>query len=85
MWTVTSKNGMEKIMIKENFNQILPFIKKMEFNELNFSYDKEADVLYIRIGQRQKATRTDDSEYPVLYRYNKEELIGITIVNYSRR
>lgn len=63
----------------------IPIIQKMKFTELNFTYDKGADVLYIRIGTRQKATRTDDSEYPVLYRYNNEELIGITVINYSQR
>lgn len=74
---------MEKTVMKDSFNQILPFIQKKKFRELNFSYDEEADVLYIRIGERQKATHTDDSEYPILYRYNKEDLIGITVINYK--
>lgn len=49
------------------------------------SYDQEADVLYINF---KKPTRANDSELlenDVLVRYEQGEVIGITILNASRR
>ncbi|MEM7180968.1 MAG: DUF2283 domain-containing protein [Spirochaetota bacterium] len=71
--------------LKDGLEQMIPLIQKIRFRELNFSYDEEVDVIYIRVGERKKATRTDDSHYPVLYRYSKEDLIGITIIDYSKK
>jgi len=49
------------------------------------SYDKEADVLYINF---KKPSHADDSELTdedIIIRYEKGEIIGITILNASRR
>lgn len=76
---------MEKeLVIKEEINLILPHIIRIGANEINFSYDTEVDVMYISLGKKQKADKTDDSNYPTIYRYVGSQLIGITIINYSK-
>jgi uncharacterized protein YuzE len=75
---------MEKeLIVKEEMGFILPHIFKIGAKEINFNYDRDADVLYISFDKKQKADRTDDSNYPTIYRYANEQLIGITIINYS--
>lgn len=51
--------------------------------DIHFNYDKDADVMYVSFEKRMKADKTDDSHYPTIYRYANNELIGITIINYS--
>jgi len=49
------------------------------------AYDEEADVLYINF---KKPSRADDSELTaddVILRYEKGELVGITVLNASKR
>lgn len=49
------------------------------------SYDEEADVLYLNF---KKPSHADDSELAdddVIVRYEKGEVIGITILNASKR
>ena len=49
------------------------------------TYDKDADVFYINF---KKPSHADDSELTdddVIIRYEKEEVIGITILNASKR
>ena len=75
---------MEKeLIVKEEIQNILPHIKKIGAGEINFNYDSEADVMYISFDKKRKADKTDDSNYPTLYRYANNQLIGITIINYS--
>jgi len=73
----------EELIIKEEMGFILPHIFKIGAKEINFNYDKEADVMYVSFEKRKKADLTDDSHYPTIYRYANNELIGITIINYS--
>ena len=50
------------------------------------SYDREADVLYVNFGNRQKATDTvvlDD--IGVLLRYRGRKLVGVTVLEASKR
>ena len=49
-------------------------------------FDEEADVLYISLKRPQQATDTvevDDGE--ILLRYRNKELVGITVLNATRR
>jgi uncharacterized protein YuzE len=49
-------------------------------------YDAEADVLYISMKHPQKATETIDlDDKGILLRYRGKELVGITVLNASRR
>lgn len=52
---------------------------------IQLSYDEDADVLYLNF---KKPNRADDSELldnDVLVRYEGEEVVGMTIMNASKR
>ena len=48
-------------------------------------YDEDADVLYISFDRPQKATDSIMSDDGVLLRYRDEQLVGVTILDVSRR
>ena len=48
-------------------------------------YDEEADVLYISFKRPQKATDSEMLEDGILLRYKDKELVGITILEASKR
>ena len=60
------------------------FIKLPE-TKMWIDYDKEADVLYISFKRPQKATDSEMLENGVLLRYKEDELVGITILDASKR
>ena len=64
---------------------IVPELLKVPYPRIWASYDKEADVLYINF---KKPSHADDSELTdddIIIRYEKGEIVGITILNASRR
>jgi len=64
---------------------IVPELLKMPYPRIWTDYDKEADVLYINF---KKPSHADDSEImddDVIIRYEKGDVIGITIINASKR
>ncbi len=65
--------------------KLIPAIKKTPGNFLWSSYDAEADVLYVNF---KKPSYADDSELTdddVIIRYEHGEVIGLTILNASKR
>jgi len=49
-------------------------------------YDEEADVLYTSLKRPQRATETIDlNEKGILLHYRNMELVGITVLDASRR
>ncbi len=71
-----------------NLDQVLTFVPQvLQLHQKNIwlSYDEEADVLYVNF---KKPNRADDSELldnDVLVRYEGEEIIGMTIMNASKK
>lgn len=71
-----------------NLDQILtvvPQILQLHQKNIWFSYDEEADVLYVNF---KKPNRADDSELldnDVIVRYEGEEVVGMTIMNASKK
>jgi uncharacterized protein YuzE len=64
---------------------IVPELLEMPYTRIWTDYDKEADVLYINF---KKPSHADDSEImddDVIIRYEKGNIIGITITNASKR
>ncbi len=64
---------------------IVPNLISMPYKNIWYSYDEEADVLYLNF---KKPSHADDSEMTdddVIIRYEKGEIIGITILNASKR
>jgi uncharacterized protein YuzE len=53
--------------------------------EVQFHYDREADVLYLSVGKPQRAKTVEMGEDFVLRLHPKTaEVVGMTIVNFSR-
>ena len=64
---------------------LVPELLEMPHTRIWTTYDKEADVLYINF---KKPSHADDAELiddDVIIRYEKQEAIGITILNASKR
>ncbi|NIW79893.1 MAG: DUF2283 domain-containing protein [Calditrichae bacterium] len=65
--------------------KLTPQILKLPSKNLWSNYDEEADVLYINF---KKPSHADDSELTddnLIIRYEKGEVVGITILNASKR
>lgn len=69
----------------KNILTLVPELLKVPYPRLWTSYDKEADVLYINF---KKPSHADDSELmddDLIIRYEKGEIVGITVLNASKR
>jgi uncharacterized protein YuzE len=78
------QRSFETINIKEIMN-LTPQLVNIPFRNVWSSYDEEADVLYLNF---KKPSHADDSELTdddVIIRYEKEDVVGITILNASKR
>lgn len=63
----------------------VPQVLQLHQNNIWLSYDEEADVLYLNF---KKPNHADDSELldnDVLVRYEGEEVVGMTVMNASRK
>ncbi|MFH0925069.1 MAG: DUF2283 domain-containing protein [bacterium] len=75
---------MAPVEVKKILN-FVPELLDIPYSRLWSSYDKEADVLYINF---KKPSHADDSELTdddIIIRYEKGEVIGITILHASKR
>jgi len=75
---------MAAVEVKRILN-LIPELLKAPYSRIWTAYDKEADVLYINF---KKPSHADDSELTdddVIIRYEKGDIVGITILNASRR
>jgi uncharacterized protein YuzE len=61
-------------------------VGKLPASKLWLDFDEEADVLYISLNRPQKATETIElEEQGILLRYRGKQLVGITVLDASRR
>jgi uncharacterized protein YuzE len=75
---------MEALEVK-NILTLVPDLLKIPYSRIWTFYDKDADVLYINF---KKPSHADDSiltEDDIIIRYEKGEIVGITILNASKR
>lgn len=75
---------MAALAIQEYLN-LIPAVKHTPRGYLWSSYDKEADVLYINFKKPSHATDSELTDDDVILRYEKDEIIGITILHASKR
>jgi uncharacterized protein YuzE len=54
-------------------------------SKLWLDFDAEADVLYISLHRPQKSTETVETEDGLLLCYRDKELVGITVLDASKR
>jgi len=75
---------MAAVEVKKILN-LVPELLEVPYSRIWTSYDKEADVLYINF---KKPSHADDSEITdddIIIRYQKGEIVGITILNASTK
>jgi uncharacterized protein YuzE len=75
---------MASIDVKEIIN-LTPKLLNIPFKRVWYYYDEEADVMYLNF---KKPSRADDSELTnddIIIRYEKGEIVGITILHTSKR
>ena len=75
---------MASIDVKEILS-LTPQLLSIPFRRIWYSYDEEADVLYLNF---KKPSHADDSmltDDDVIVRYENGEIIGITILHASKR
>lgn len=75
-----------------NYLNLASDLLNIPYNNVWSNYDKEADVLYMNFSRRdgypKKPAVADDSELTddnIIIRYEGDEIIGITILNASKR
>jgi len=75
---------MASIDVQEILN-IAPQLLSIPYKRIWYSYDEEADVLYLNF---KKPSHADDSELTdddIIIRSEKGEVVGITILHASKR
>jgi uncharacterized protein YuzE len=79
-----AKEVLKKSLLSEVF-EATPHLLKFQKNKLWIDYDEEADVLYLSFQRPQKATESEMRDDGVLLRYKRDKLVGITILEASKR
>jgi uncharacterized protein YuzE len=75
---------MASIGVKQILD-LTPRLLNLPFKHIWYSYDDEADVLYLNF---KKPSCADDSELTdddIIIRYEKEEVIGVTVLHARKR
>ncbi|GAB4380634.1 MAG: hypothetical protein Kow0042_30850 [Calditrichia bacterium] len=75
---------IEAIEIDRILN-LTPQLVNMPFERIWSSYDKEADVLYLNFKKPSRADDTELTDDDIIIRYEKGEIVGITVLHASKR
>ncbi len=65
--------------------EMAPQLLQIPFHRIWYSYDPEADVLYLNFKRPSRADDTELTEDDILIRYQAGEIVGISILHASRR
>ena len=68
----------------EDIAAAVPHLIRLPEGRAWVDYDREADVLYVSLKRPQRATDTVDHD-GILLRYRGKELVGMTVLNASKR
>ncbi|NVM28131.1 MAG: DUF2283 domain-containing protein [Candidatus Helarchaeota archaeon] len=69
----------------EKILNLVPNLLEIPHPRIWSTYDKEADVLYINFKKPSHADESELTDNDIIIRYEKEEIIGITVLNASKR
>jgi len=75
---------MAPIDIKEIL-KLTPQLLSIPFKRIWTSYDEEADVLYVNFKKPSHADNSKLSDDDIIIRYEKGEVVGITVLHASKR
>ncbi len=64
---------------------LVPELLDVPYPRIWTSYDREADVLYLNFKKPSHAADSELTDDDTIIRYEKGEIVGITILNASRR
>lgn len=53
--------------------------------EVDVSYDKERDVLYISFSQLQTADDSELTDSDIIIRYKDNKVVGLSVLSFSKR
>jgi uncharacterized protein YuzE len=73
---------METVALNEIQN-VLPWLLKV--GNVWSDYDPEADTLYLHFKKPNHADRIEMTEDEIIIRYQKDQVIGLTILNAGKR
>jgi uncharacterized protein YuzE len=65
--------------------ELAPRLVDLPFDTVWSSYDAEADVLYLNFKKPSHADDTELTDDDILIRYEKGEVVGVTILHASQR
>jgi uncharacterized protein YuzE len=64
---------------------LTPQLLSIPFKRIWSSYDEEADVLYLNFKKPSHADDSELTEDDVIIRYEKGEIVGLTVLHASKR
>ncbi|MEA3323152.1 MAG: DUF2283 domain-containing protein [Patescibacteria group bacterium] len=79
-----AREALTKSVLAEVF-EATPYLLRFPKDKLWVDYDKEVDVFYLGFERPQKATDSEMLDNGVLLRYKRDKLVGITILEASKR
>ena len=82
---VQSKNQIVALNTLEEAKKMVSHLLNIPFKRVWSSYDEGADVLYLNFKKPAHADDSEMTEDDIIIRYEKSEIIGITILNASKR
>jgi uncharacterized protein YuzE len=75
---------MAKVEVKEILS-VVPQLLGIPYRRIWSSYDEEADVLYLNFKKPSHADDSELTEDDIIIRYEKGEIVGVTVPNASKR
>jgi uncharacterized protein YuzE len=79
-----AKTKVKREFLEQTFKAI-PSILSSPYKKMFIDYHESADVLYISFKRPQSATDTEMTDDGILIRYKDDEIVGITILEASKR
>ncbi len=73
---------MEAIEIQDIKNMLPYFLK---YKKIWVDYDKEADIMYMHFKKPNHADNSEMTDDDMIIRYEKGEIIGVSLLNASKR
>ncbi len=70
-------------LVSDEIKYILPYF--MKHKNVWTNYDQEADTLYMHFKKPNHSDHSEMSDDEIIIRYNNNEIIGLTILNASKR
>ena len=73
---------MEAIEIQDIKNMLPYFLK---YKKVWVDYDKETDIMYMHFKKPNHADNSEMTDDDIIIRYEKGEIIGVSLLNASKR